>query len=294
MNERIFQVNSMNRDERRETAEQTVQIVREGGYVNGRGQQVNIAAAVAAAVQGTRLIRPPELEELVARPAPAGAHRTSIAVTNETTLSAARRLVETEKRQGVLALNFASAKHPGGGFLGGSQAQEESLARSSALYECLLTAPDYYEINLRHSTPLYTDHMILSPEVPVFRDDTGALMDDCYNVSFLTAPAVNRGVAMERGNIPPATINKTMDARAEKVLAVAAAEGFAHLVLGAWGCGVFRNDPAEIATMFANRLRDGGRYRGRFESIVFAVLDTKPSEPIIGPFRQSLRAILTD
>ncbi|HPF41353.1 MAG TPA: TIGR02452 family protein [Phycisphaerae bacterium] len=284
----------MNRNERRETAEQTVRIVREGGYVNRRGQQVDISAAVAAAVQGTRLIRPAELEELVARPAPAGARRTSIAVTNETTLFAARRLVETEKRQRALALNFASAKHPGGGFLGGSQAQEESLARSSALYECLLTAPDFYEINLRCSTPLYTDHMILSPEVPVFRDDSGTLLDDCYNVSFLTAPAVNRGVAMERGNIPSATIRETMDARVEKVLAVAATEGFAHLVLGAWGCGVFRNDPAEIATMFANRLGDGSRYCGQFETIVFAVLDTKPSEPIIGPFRRSLRAILTD
>ena len=82
-------------------------------------------------------------------------------------------------------LNFASAKNPGGGFLGGSQAQEESLARSSALYGSLMTAWDYYEINRKSPNALYTDHIIYSPDVVVFRNDAGDLLDDPWTVSFI-------------------------------------------------------------------------------------------------------------
>ncbi len=59
-------------------------------------------------------------------------------------------------------------------------------------------------------------------------------------------------------------------ARAERILAVASAHGHRTLVLGAWGCGVFRNDPAVVAAVFADAL---GRAEGRFDHVVFAVLD---------------------
>src|SRR5207253_5281746 len=149
--------------------------------------KVDIAAAVASAIANTQLIR--ETDPL---PPPLAAHAAPrVEVTAETTLSAARRLATTGAR--VIALNFASAKNPGGGFLAGSQAQEESLARSSALYACLEPQREFYEHNRALRSALYSDHILFSPGVPVFRDDAGRLLDEPYLVSFITAPAVNAG-----------------------------------------------------------------------------------------------------
>ena len=39
------------------------------------------------------------------------------------------------------------------------------------------------------------------------------------------------------------------------------------LVLGAWGCGVFRNDPDMVAGIFRELLGPDGRYWGRFQKV---------------------------
>src|SRR5262249_34690905 len=190
-------------------------------------------------------------------------------VRNESALHAARRLL-SEGESRVLALNFASARHPGGGFLKGSQAQEESLARASGLYACLTRHRAYYEANERCGSCLYTDHMIYSPDVPVFRDDDDVLLEEPYPLSFITAPAVNAGIVRHReeGRIEP-----VMRERVEKLLALALEHGHENVVLGAWGCGVFRNNPEQVAGWFAEHLTGGGAYRSAFRRVVFAVLD---------------------
>jgi uncharacterized protein (TIGR02452 family) len=183
----------------------------------------------------------------------------------------------------VLCLNFASAKNPGGGFLNGSQAQEESLARASGLYACLLQARAMYDTNRQFDSCLYTDHMIYSPRVPVFRDDDDVLLAEPYAVSFVTAPAVNAGALRpgERARIEP-----TMRGRTEKVLALAAAHGHEALVLGAWGCGVFRNDPTDVARWFHEHLCETPAFEGVFRTVVFAVLDSSPDEHTLRPFAE--------
>jgi len=97
-------------------------------------------------------------------------------------------------------LNFASARHPGGGFLGGAQAQEESLARTSGLYACLTSAhcKKMYLINQQNKSCLYSHRIIYSPDVPVFKDDDGAILDEWYSMNFISAPAVNAGVVRKR------------------------------------------------------------------------------------------------
>jgi uncharacterized protein (TIGR02452 family) len=72
------------------------------------------------------------------------------------------------------------------------------------------------------------------------------------------------------------------------VLAIAAAHGHAAPVLGAWGCGVFKNDPVEVADLFAAALR--GPFRGAFATVVFAVLDRSPERRVIGPFERTFAA----
>jgi uncharacterized protein (TIGR02452 family) len=251
------------------TAE-TLAILESGRYTSPRGVAVEIGPALAAAVAGTRVYRPDELPALLAggeRP-PAGP-RASIEVTAETTQRALQRLHE-EGAPEFVALNFASARNPGGGFLRGAKAQEEDLARASALYPCLLAARAYYDANRLEPSVLYTDHLIYSPAVPFFRAGAPALLEQPFLASVITAPAPNAGQALARDPRAGPAIDAALERRAGAVLAVARAEGHRHLVLGAWGCGVFRNDPAAVAEVFAGWLSSSA-FAGAFERVVFAV-----------------------
>jgi uncharacterized protein (TIGR02452 family) len=265
-------------------AQQTLEIVDRGSYLAPSGKTVDVRAAVDAAVRGTSLYRPSDLDALAPLPERRSAAATPrIEVTPETTAEASRRLVQAEGEARVLALNFASAKNPGGGFLRGAKAQEEDLARCSALYTCQLTQRAYYDENRADGSMLYTDHLIYSPDVPFFRDERLALLEAPFLVSILTAPAPNAGEAAHRGE--GGRVRATLDARAGKVLAVAAAHEHRCLVLGAWGCGVFRNDPSEVAGVFARWLGHE-RFRGAFDRVVFAVYDRGKGQPNLRAFEE--------
>lgn len=275
----------MNRSKRKILGQETVEIVERGWYELANHGHVDIASQVASSLDQTRLYTPADLDELVNEPQDS-TWETVFEVRNETTLSAASRHIAEQGNAATLALNFASAKNPGGGFLGGSQAQEESLARSSALYASLQSRFEYYTVNRKHNSSLYTDHMILSPDVPVFRDDEGNLLSEPYLLGILTSPAVNAGAVRKNEPEKEPEIRPVMAGRIAKVLAIAIHHGYRHLILGAWGCGVFRNDPDEIAELFADALLNDSRFQGRFQSIIFAVLDRTDNEQIIEPFRQ--------
>ncbi len=267
------------------TAKETLSIVEAGGYVAPSGTRRDLRAAIDAAVAGTRVYRPGELDHVLGVPGD-GLHP-RIEVTAETTAEAARRLTERGRR--VAALNFASAKTPGGGFLGGAKAQEEDLARCSALYSCLLTQREYYDANRACESMLYTDHIIYSPGVPFFRDDAYELLERPYTCSIVTAPAPNAGEALRRdANAAPA-ISSTLRRRAALVLAVAAVENERDLVLGAWGCGVFRNNPAEVAEVFAEALR-APTFAGRFDTVTFAIYDRGPRRSTLAAFERHFGA----
>jgi uncharacterized protein (TIGR02452 family) len=249
-------------------AQETLAITSRGAYEHASGARVDIGAAVTRAIEGTRLHRPGDYDALT--PAAAKPNPTVFEVTGETTAEAARRLVEREGEARVAALNFASAKNPGGGFLGGAKAQEEDLARCSALYPCLITQRAYYEENRASGSMLYTDHLIYSPDVPFFRDERLELLPAPFLVSILTSPAPNAGAATTHGE--RAGVLPTLRRRAEQVLRVMAHHGHAVLVLGAWGCGVFKNDPREVAGVFAE-LFAGATFERAFARVVFAVYD---------------------
>jgi uncharacterized protein (TIGR02452 family) len=187
----------------------------------------------------------------------------------------------------VAALNFASAKNPGGGFLNGSQAQEESLARSSALHASLLRAWEFYERHRGSPSLLYSDAMIWSPGCPVFRDDEGRPLDEPQLVSFITSPAPNAGATAENRPEELPLIPEVFGRRSEYVLALAASQGYKCLILRAWGCGVFRNDPAVVASAFVGHLRQGA-WSGRFERVVFSVLDTSPTRETLAAFERAV------
>jgi uncharacterized protein (TIGR02452 family) len=223
--------------------------------------------------------------------APASAPREStlFEVTGESSLEAARRLVRKDAGRPadpVAVLNFASARNPGGGFLNGAQAQEEALCRASALYTCLLRAREFYDHHRAHRDPFYTDRVIHSPAVPVFRDDRGGLLDEPYTVGFLTAAAPNAGVVLRTAPERAPQLGPALAVRAERVLETAAAHGYRRLVLGAWGCGVFQNDSAQVAGAFHDLLVNG-RFAGAFDHVVFGVLDRTRDQATRGSFEQA-------
>jgi uncharacterized protein (TIGR02452 family) len=276
----------MNRERRIKLAQKTLDIIAAGSYTAPSGTPVEIAADLQSCLNRTRLYRPIDFPvELTGN---ALAAETKVEVTAETTLEAAQRLVAADATSQVLCLNFASARHPGGGFLGGSQAQEESLARSSGLYASLISQMEMYEFNRQERSLLYSDHMIYSPDVPVFRADTGLLLDVPYRVSFITAPAVNAGAVKKNQPQSVPEIQPAMARRLQKLLWVAATLRHKTLVLGAWGCGVFQNSPAMVASLFAQQLGQGGAFHGCFKHIVFAVFDRTEEQKVLRAFQDLL------
>ncbi|WP_426340145.1 TIGR02452 family protein [Pseudoduganella sp. S-14] len=264
----------INREIRSRIARETLSIVASGGYENSLGKHVDIARVLEQAKAGTVHYQAGALRQLVNGQGGRQCFATKFEVRNEATLAAARRLIGLGHAD-PLCLNFASAKNPGGGFLGGAEAQEENLAKSSGLYPCIVQKPEMYQANRAHKSCIYLDDMIYSPKVPVFRDDDYGLLDEPYLASMVTAPAVNRGAVARNEPERLGELEAAMLARIEMLLALAVHHGHTALVLGAWGCGVFGNQPSDMARWFAMHLLRSPKYRNAFEHVVFAVLDRK-------------------
>ena len=250
----------------------TIAALEAGRYTAPDGTVIEIADLLADCVGDTQSYEPDELEHIFGQVATQPArHTTTFAVEYETTLEGCARLVASQQYQRIGALNFASARKPGGGFLNGAVAQEESLARSSGLYYSLRQCPQFYEFHRAQDTTLYSDRMIYSPACPVLRDDAGNWLAHPYTVDFITSPAPNAGAIMRNEPHHRERIVPTLTERAGKVLALAAYRECDALILGAWGCGVFRNNPSTVAAIFSGYLRPGGAFHNRFRHALFSV-----------------------
>jgi uncharacterized protein (TIGR02452 family) len=253
-----------------------VEAIGQGFYLNEAGARVDWRAAVEAARAAKRSLSP---EDTLPRHDRAPFSETRLQVTNETTLAAAQRLAA--RGLAPLALNFANGVHPGGGFLRGALAQEEVLCRSSALY-ATLEDDSMYAAHAQRPRPDSSDWAIYSPDVPVFRRDDGTPLAAPWPLSFLTcaAPYAPDVGQPEAGDL--------LRQRIRRVLAIARAFGHPSLVLGAWGCGAFVNDPARTARDFRQPLETA--FAGVFVEIVFAITDWSPERRFLGPFREVFAA----
>jgi uncharacterized protein (TIGR02452 family) len=256
-------------------AQGTVAALEQGQYIAPEGSAIDLTGPLATCLSGTQSYDPEDLVRLrehvlaqsVSKPA------ATFAVVNETSLQGCARLVASQQYRRIGVLNFASAKNPGGGFLRGARAQEESLARSSALYFSLRQCPEHYAFHRTQGTCLYSDRMIYSPACPVFRDDAGQWLTQPYVVDIITSPAPNAGAVQQNEPAHRLHIVPTLTERASKILALAAAHQCDALVLGAWGCGVFQNDPGAVARIFHDYLCPPGLYSHCFRQVLFSVYD---------------------
>lgn len=243
-----------------------------GYYLNRHGQRVEWSDLVEACSYKKESIKP---EDLLPPQSAVRHSYTQVQVCNETTLRASRRLVDNGHRP--LALNFANGVHPGGGFLNGARAQEEVLCRSSALYSTLV-GDRMYRHHQERPLPDSTDWVIYSPDVPVFRSDAGEPLDAPWLLSFVTsaAPYAPRIGQPASGDL--------LQKRIHRILSIASSYGFETLVLGAWGCGAFANDPSRTAADFRAALV--GEFSGHFANVVFAIADWSNERKYLCPFRE--------
>jgi uncharacterized protein (TIGR02452 family) len=280
-------------------AEETIDAIDSEKYKTSSGKTISIGSLIETSVKGSVLYKPDgaaELKKLVNNTRHLNASP-EIMVTRESVLEAAKRLV-TGTQDGrsrpphVCLLNFASAKHPGGGFLRGSSAQEESIARSSGLYSSLIHHPEYYEENKKSQSKnigLYKNYAIYSPNVPVFRNDNGDWLDKPYIVSVVTSPAPNRAAIFnDRKDLSASKIDEIeieieniFSARMYQVLSIMAVHCHRTIILGAWGCGIFGNDPLMVAEL----LRDNLKLLPFFDKVVFPIYD-KPESEVFRSFVQ--------
>jgi len=265
-------------------AKETLEILKQKRYTSLSGVPVDISTSLDAAVKGTILYKAdsdlPDTDWETFKP--------TMEVTNETTAQAAVRLSSLGKTD-IVGLNFASARNQGGGFLSGALAQEEDLCRCSGLYTCLKTKPIFYNENILCDHNLYLDNMIYSPKVPFFRNEHNVFLEQPFELSLISSPAPNlttMSAEDRESENGQDVIYNTLYSRAKRILNVAAASGHKNIILGAWGCGAFGNDPKQVAVIFLDALQNVPA----FEHVCFAVYDTRTPPVIFDTFKKVLES----
>ncbi|MCD8130277.1 MAG: TIGR02452 family protein [Lachnospiraceae bacterium] len=176
----------------------------------------------------------------------------------------------------VLVLNLASSTHPGGQTRKGASAQEEDLCRRTSLLLSLESdeAKKYYDYNNSRKTHMGSDGVIISPCVEVLKDGSSELLSEPFPISVMScaAPMIRMGLE----GMSQQEYEGMLCHRIQGMLLAAASQNYRHLILGAFGCGVFGNDAAVVSNLFYHAIQNLS-FNGKgsdqlFDSIDFAVL----------------------
>lgn len=278
---------------------ETTDIIREGGYRAPSGKIVELTTIQTMVDWSTcyhseiEKWNGPELPEA-----------TTVMVEPNDCLVAAQRLVKAGYRPALL--NFASAGHPGGGVETGARAQEETICRRSTLsrsifaFDASFAKRFGYQHRDGNNYPLSNldFSLIYSPEVTVFREGLECtLMEEPYQVDVITCAALNLGGRYELkltpdGKMPDAAKRITRN-KIRSIFRVALFRGNDSLVLGAFGCGAFKNPPEEVASIFKEVLEDP-EFRNRFRLVTFSIIeDHNSNNANLNAFKKVLGNIQT-
>ncbi len=181
--------------------------------------------------------------------------------------------VTTEKAQDALLrfrgkdvtlLNFASGVSPGGGVRYGAMAQEEDLCLCSGLLHGLETLPGFFLANYaKDAPPECYDVMLVSEKVPFVKNGSYQEVEP-FRVRVFSYSAPNNW----RSGITPEVAGNTFARRAHQIVHRAAELGTEVLILGAWGCGEYANEPEMVAKAFKTAI---ARLSGGIETVVFPI-----------------------
>ncbi len=223
--------------------------------------------------------------------------RAKVIVSQKRTFEAA----SAYKGKKVAVLNFASASNPGGGVTKGSTAQEECLCRGSTLYFALDEQTmwnGFYKPHRAAHNPIHNDDIIFTPSVTVFKTDTSypKMMnpDEWYDVDVITCAAPNLRSDPSNGYNPDDgeavkvsddELKAIHEKRLRRILDVAVSEGCEVVILGAFGCGAFRNDPRIVAAAAKKVLPD---YIYAFDVIEYAIYSGRRDTGNYDAFKNAL------
>ena len=185
----------------------------------------------------------------------------------------------------VAVLNFASSTNPGGGVVNGAGAQEECLCRISTLYFTLDTDENwkrFYNPHRKARTPLHNDDILYTKNITVFKSDTTSPKllpeNEWYDVDVITCAApnlrenpsnrYNLGDVNQRLILNNEELYSLHEKRDSRIFDAAASQNVDVLVLGAFGCGAFMNDPKVVAKVMLSLAK---KYAHFFKTIEFAV-----------------------
>ena len=197
--------------------------------------------------------------------------RTTITVIDADSLDAATMLKNQNPSASIGVMNMASDKYLGGGFLKGAPAQEESLCRRSTLWPCLMGVKNQFY-------PIPATSVLVSPDVFVFRtglDDDFRIIpwSDCFFVTVISVAALYKP-RIQNDRFEQHADRQLTVVKVQETLRAAFHAGCTHLVLGALGCGAFKNPPRAVAEIFRDVLHDR-EFCSVFENITFAIVDSK-------------------
>lgn len=255
----------------------TTMIIKAGAYTSPTGKQ--IVLQMDKMLAGAACYH----DELPIQETPTVAGGSRIIVEKNDCLMAAQRLVQEGYNPALL--NFASAGHPGGGVETGARAQEETICRRSTLTRSIYTfdasfASKYgYNHSPGNNYPLgnLDFSAIYSPAVTVFKEGLECtLMENPYQVAVITCAALNLNGRYDLkltpdGHLPQRAKEITAN-KVRTIFRIALMHGHDSLVLGAFGCGAFKNPPAEIAKLF-HEVMEEPEFKNKYRLITFSIID---------------------
>ena len=260
------------RNMRADVFKHTVFLVQQGYYFNEEQKKINFPDA-STMMAGTKFYDFLQTVHHI----PTMINETIVKVENIDCLLAAENLLNEGYHPAVL--NMASRQNPGGGVQNGAGAQEENLFRRSNLFQSLYQfAPFASNFGLpksKHQYPLDRNFGgIYTPHATVFRgteQDGYPLLDTPYQMSFIAVAGINRPALASPERIAPELVEPIKN-KIRTIFRIGLLHGHDSLVLGALGCGAFRNPPSHIARLF-HEVIDEKEFKNKYRLLLFAILD---------------------
>ena len=260
------------RNMRADVFKHTVFLVQQGHYNAGNGQKIAFPNSESL-ITNTRFYSTPKAVYHL----PALKEETIVQVENLDCLLAAENLLKEGYYPAVL--NLASRQNPGGGVQTGAGAQEENLFRRTNLFQSLFQFVPYAEkFGVRKSRfqyPLDRNYGgIYTPDATVFRgteQDGYPLLETPYQMSFIAVAGINRPALASPERITPELVEPVKN-KMRTIFRIGLLHHHDSLVLGALGCGAFRNPPAHIARLF-HEVMEEEEFKNKYKLLVFAILD---------------------